>query len=189
MNKPREWLWVLPFVFPPQYIYHEQKWIEDCPAHFKPLIFRRYVDDRFIVFPQPKHAPLLRNYLNSKHQNIKFSLQHEADSFFPIPPPRISHSFYLSIYPSLSSSLSFLLCHFYFFLFSLSLGLIFLYSPFSLMFVFFPCLFLFLFEVLFYVPFLFVLYISFSINLKFLSFFFYFNVWKKGERNMAQSGM
>ena len=30
--------------------HHEQKWLEDCPIDFRPLLYRRYVDGCFIAF-------------------------------------------------------------------------------------------------------------------------------------------
>ena len=30
--------------------YHEQTWLENCPSEFKPVLYRRYVDDIFVLF-------------------------------------------------------------------------------------------------------------------------------------------
>ena len=30
--------------------FHEQKWLNSCPLSFKPLLYRRYVDDCFLLF-------------------------------------------------------------------------------------------------------------------------------------------
>ena len=30
--------------------YHEKRWLDECPTEFKPLLYRRYVDDTFLVF-------------------------------------------------------------------------------------------------------------------------------------------
>ena len=29
--------------------YMETKWLDDCPNHFKPMYYRRYVDDTFFI--------------------------------------------------------------------------------------------------------------------------------------------
>ena len=34
----------------------ERKWLRDCPNDFKPLFYRRYVDDIFALFSSPDHA-------------------------------------------------------------------------------------------------------------------------------------
>ena len=57
----------LPFMF------YEQIWLNDCPEDFKPVYYRRYVDDIFALFCSPDHLEKFTNYLNSKHKNIKFT--------------------------------------------------------------------------------------------------------------------
>jgi hypothetical protein len=57
--------------------YWEKIWLADCPSDFKPEFYRRYVDDTFLLFRDPSHAPLFLDYLNSKHPSIKFSLEIE----------------------------------------------------------------------------------------------------------------
>ena len=34
----------------------ESKWLRDCPNDFKPVFYRRYVDDIFALFSSPDHA-------------------------------------------------------------------------------------------------------------------------------------
>ena len=53
--------------------FHEIKSLEDCPVHFKPFNYRRYVDDSFVVFRSCDHIIPFLEYLNSKHPNIKFT--------------------------------------------------------------------------------------------------------------------
>ena len=57
--------------------FHECNWLRDCPLEFKPLIYKRYVDDTFIKFRNYSHAPLFLDYLNSQHPNIKFTMEIE----------------------------------------------------------------------------------------------------------------
>ena len=33
--------------------YHESNWLEDYPKHFKPVYYKRYVDDVFVLFDKP----------------------------------------------------------------------------------------------------------------------------------------
>ena len=35
--------------------YHEKVWLQNCPSEFKPAIYRRYVDDTFLLF-RSKHT-------------------------------------------------------------------------------------------------------------------------------------
>ena len=60
--------------------HHEQNWLNDCPFHFKPVFYRRYMDDTFLLFKDPSHVNLFLNYLNSKHPNIKFTCEIEQNN-------------------------------------------------------------------------------------------------------------
>ena len=53
--------------------HQETRWLEDCPTEFKPIYYRRYVDDTFLCFSSPDHYSLFLDYLNSKHENIRFT--------------------------------------------------------------------------------------------------------------------
>ena len=55
----------------------EKIWLEDCPSDFKPYIYRRYVDDTFLMFRDPSHIDHFLEYLNNKHPNIKFTKELE----------------------------------------------------------------------------------------------------------------
>ena len=60
--------------------FHEEKWMSDCPSEFAPVFYRRYVDDCFLIFNEKEHAPLFLDYLNSKHQNINFTMETERNN-------------------------------------------------------------------------------------------------------------
>ena len=51
--------------------FHEKSWLADCPSNFKPLFYRRYVDDCFLIFQSRDHVLPFLSYLNSKHSNIQ----------------------------------------------------------------------------------------------------------------------
>ena len=57
--------------------FHEQNWLKDCPQQFKPLYYRRFADDTFVIFREEAHVAMFSDYLNSKHPNIKFT--HEVE--------------------------------------------------------------------------------------------------------------
>ena len=63
--------------------YHERKWLSDCPVDFKPLKYRRYVDDCFLAFKSKQHASKFLEYLNSKHKNISFTAEYEENNKIP----------------------------------------------------------------------------------------------------------
>ena len=62
--------------------HHEVRWLDECPLAFKPLLYRRYVDDTFLVFREQRHADKFLRYLNRKHPNIKFTCEGEKDGSF-----------------------------------------------------------------------------------------------------------
>ena len=61
----------------------EKIWLSECPPTFKPLLYKRYVDDTFLLFKDPEHVPKFLTYLNSKHKNIKFTVELENNNSLP----------------------------------------------------------------------------------------------------------
>ena len=59
--------------------YYEKIWLENCPESFKPISYRRYVDDTFLTFRDTSHVDQFLNYLNNKHPNIRFTKELEHD--------------------------------------------------------------------------------------------------------------
>ena len=60
----------------------ESKWLPDCPNDFKPVFYRRYVNDIFALFSSPVHADKFKEHLSSKHRNINVSIEN-FKSFIP----------------------------------------------------------------------------------------------------------
>ena len=63
--------------------HHETKWLNDCPDKFKPVFYKRNVDDIFVLFKRPEHVKSFVDYMNSKHKNINFSFETEKDGQMP----------------------------------------------------------------------------------------------------------
>ena len=59
--------------------YHESNWLKDCPKDFKPVYYKRYVDDIFVSFNKPEHAQFFLEYMNKKHKNMKLSIETEIN--------------------------------------------------------------------------------------------------------------
>ena len=81
--------------------HHEVQWLDDCPEHFKPVLYRRYVDDTFLLFKKIDHVPLFLDYLNSKHANIKFTCETEVDNslaFLDVKVNRVGNKFETDVY-------------------------------------------------------------------------------------------
>ena len=56
------------------------KKIDKCPEEFKPVFYRRYVDDICVLFRKEEHIKLFLNYFNSCHENIKFTPEKETNN-------------------------------------------------------------------------------------------------------------
>ena len=52
----------------------EERFLDQCPASFKPVFYKRYVDDTFVLFRDRSHAQLFLDFINNFHSNIKFSM-------------------------------------------------------------------------------------------------------------------
>ena len=79
----------------------ENIWLENCPAHFKPIVYRRFVDDTFLLFRTKDHVEKFKNYLNKQHKNIKFTSEIEENgslSFLDITISRENNKFVTSVY-------------------------------------------------------------------------------------------
>ena len=44
--------------------YHESSWLKDCPKDFKPVYYKRYVDDILVLLNKPQHAQFFLEYMN-----------------------------------------------------------------------------------------------------------------------------
>ena len=71
--------------------HHETKWLNDCPKKFKPVFYKRYVDDIFVLFKRPEHVKPFVDYMNSKHKNINFSFETEKDEQMPFLDINVFH--------------------------------------------------------------------------------------------------
>ena len=85
--------------------YHEKIWLQNCPSKFKPVIYRRYVDDTFLLFRLKHHIEKFRNYFSRQHKNIRFTSETENEnsmSLLDIKISRDSNKFTTSVYRKLT---------------------------------------------------------------------------------------
>ena len=83
--------------------FHEKEWLNDCPEEFKPVFYRRYVDDTFMLFKDKSHVSPFFDYLNSKHPNIKYGPKPDEEcegvlNFLDINVKRNGNDFETSVY-------------------------------------------------------------------------------------------
>lgn len=79
----------------------EQTWLNNCPNEFKPALYRRYVDDTFVLFKSPDHLVPFLNYMNKQHSNIEFTSESEENNklaFLDITVEREAGKFGTSVY-------------------------------------------------------------------------------------------
>lgn len=79
----------------------ETDFINNCPNNFKPLYYRRYVDDILALFSSSDHAQSFLNYINLSHPNIQFTLEVENNNTLPfldVLVTRKQNKFETSIY-------------------------------------------------------------------------------------------
>ena len=81
--------------------YYEKNWLNSCPRGFKPIYYRRYVDDIFVFFKSNDHLKYVQKFLNSCYINMSFSVETERQnkfSFLDIEVIREQGKFSTTIY-------------------------------------------------------------------------------------------
>ena len=81
--------------------YHEKIWLQNCLSEFKPVIYRRYVDNAFLLFCLKHQIGKFQNYLNHQHKNIRFTSEIENENsvlFLDIKISRDNNKFMTSVY-------------------------------------------------------------------------------------------
>lgn len=81
--------------------FHEKQWLDNCPIEFKPVFYKRYVDDIIVLFKHKSHVLKFKCYLNKQHQNINFTHEEEVDSkisFLDVLVTRTNDKLITSIY-------------------------------------------------------------------------------------------
>ena len=61
----------------------EEIWLDKCPLQFRPLFYRRYVDDTFLLFRSESHVKKFLRYLNTRHDNMNFTYECESEDQLP----------------------------------------------------------------------------------------------------------
>ena len=75
--------------------------LENCPAHFQPIVYRWFVDNTFLFIRTKDHVEKFKNYLNKQHKNLKFKSEIEENrllSFLDITISRENNKFVTSVY-------------------------------------------------------------------------------------------
>ena len=62
--------------------YHGKNWLNSCPQGFKPVFYRHYLDNIFVLFKSIDHLKYFQEFLNSCHINMSFSMETERQNKF-----------------------------------------------------------------------------------------------------------
>ena len=69
----------------------EQNFLSNCPSNYKPIFYRRFVDDTFCIFENRTQAEFFLNYLNRQHPNIEFTQELEENNSLPFLDILVAH--------------------------------------------------------------------------------------------------
>ena len=64
------------------FCYYEEIWLNEFPSQFKIVVYRLYLDDVFALLKSKDNLTLFVNYMNLKHEHIKFTFETEDSSNF-----------------------------------------------------------------------------------------------------------
>ena len=81
--------------------HHEQDWLDSSPLEYRPLYYRRNVDDIFVLFKSSDHLKRFQSYLNSCHVSMSFTIETEQKnklSFLDVNVIREQGEFIISVY-------------------------------------------------------------------------------------------
>ena len=87
--------------------HYEKEWFDNWPIHFKPVIYKKYVDDIFVLFSSKEYLQLFVDYMNKQHKCLKFTSEAENDdsfSFLDIKITPHNQQFEKTIYRKLTFS-------------------------------------------------------------------------------------
>lgn len=79
----------------------EEMHLNGCPNNIKPQLYRRYLDDTFLLFRNSDQASQFFEYFNDKHPQIKFTYepeQHSSLSFLDVTVSRHNNYFTTSVF-------------------------------------------------------------------------------------------
>ena len=83
--------------------HYEKSWLNEAPATCRPIYYKRYVDDIFLLFQSKEQVKPFQDYMNTKHPNINFTFEIEEEnslSFLDVKTFRkiSSNTFITSLY-------------------------------------------------------------------------------------------
>ena len=65
-------------------------WLDNCPPEYKPVAYRRYVDDIFVFFKSKDYFLSFARYRNTRHKHLKFTFGFEQNNSLSFSDVKIS---------------------------------------------------------------------------------------------------
>ena len=62
--------------------HYEKEWLDSSPNKFKSKLYKKYLDDIFVMFRSRNHVKNFVDYMNTKHPNIRFTFDIENQNSF-----------------------------------------------------------------------------------------------------------
>ena len=62
--------------------HYEKEWLDNCPSCVKPIVYRRHVDDIFVLFSSKEDLQSFVDYMNKQHRCMKFTSETEQSNTF-----------------------------------------------------------------------------------------------------------
>ena len=89
-----------------------KKWLDNCPIHFKSMIYKRYVDSIFVIFSSKEDLQLFEDSMSKQHKYLKFiheAVNNNSFSFLDIRITRHNLQLKTSVYrkPTFSGVLTY----------------------------------------------------------------------------------
>ena len=81
--------------------HHETNWLDQCPLKFRPVLYKRFADDTFLLFRDKSHIAPFVDYLNKQHPAMRFTSETEQNntlSFLGINVNRENNNFTTSVF-------------------------------------------------------------------------------------------
>ena len=70
--------------------HYEKLWLDNCPSEFKPVVYRIYVDNIFVLFKPKDHLLSFARYINTTHKYLEFTFDFEQNNSFSFLDVRIT---------------------------------------------------------------------------------------------------
>ena len=81
--------------------YYETLQLSNCPSESKPVLYRRYADDTFLLLRSELNFRLFLDYFNSQHPSNKYTHESERNEYLPfldISVRKTEHEFETSLF-------------------------------------------------------------------------------------------